>query len=231
MSNVKGKPDGGPPTLLVCEGESVMSTLRAQRKLRSRLTWRVAAWVLPALLMGSLAIYAWNSSLWPGRQEATTTPQACDVVNDARIQTLVAEPANGSSDAPGRTSVCSWESPENNFPWQTLTVRITRESRSLATSASSRAASSMQARRAAPGASRSDGGTFQPIDGVGDDAWARIRSDRSSTDAQVLARRANVWVHVDYDVVRLTPDGVDNDDVRARLIAVAMDALSQVRLN
>jgi hypothetical protein len=89
----------------------------------------------------------------------------------------------------------------------------------------------MHARRAAPGASRSDGGTFQPIDGVGDDAWARIRSDRSSTDAQVLARRANVWVHVDYDVVRLTPDGVDNDDVRARLIAVATDALSQVRLN
>lgn len=209
-----------------------MSALQRQRTWRTRRIWRAAVWLLAAVI-GPLSVYVWNSPLWPGREEATATPQACDVVDGAAIDGLVANASDPTSDAAGTAfgdmTVCSWESPENHFPWQTLTVQITRERRSWSMSAADRADDVMRARRERHGADAADGGVFEPVDGVGDDAWVGLRADRSSTDVQAFGRRANVWVHVDYKVVKVTSDGADDAAVRASVVDVASTALREVR--
>ncbi|HSK98138.1 MAG TPA: hypothetical protein VK891_16045 [Euzebyales bacterium] len=189
--------------------------------------------VMGCVFMGLLVLWAtqpWNSPRWPGRHEASITPQAC-ALDPALVQPLVAgagdgQPEDSTTTAVSDATACAWVSPDGETPNQSLYLTITRQLWIGSSNATVDAAETVrvyreQEYREVP---------FQPLSGVGDEAWVADTPDPVNAGLRIVARRANVWIDVVYHSDAADP-GADPQRRRAAATAVARAALDAVAVD
>jgi hypothetical protein len=214
------------------------ATVAGRRRLvllRTVGVWFFGVLVVLAIAMGWLVLWAtqpWSSPQWPGRLEASITPQAC-AVDQALVRRLVAGATDGQPDETSTSSVsdttaCTWVSSEGQASNRSLSLTVTRQLWTGRSSATDEAVDMVTAFRGEPFIEA----PFEAVAGVGDEAWVADALDSAAVNPglRIIARRANVWVDLVYhsDSSGL---GADPERYRTAAIDVARTALGAVQLD
>ena len=198
--------------------------------------------ILPPLVAGValvVPVQAWTSPKWPGVREATSTPDACAVVDGAMLTRLVPGPwtpesGDATSNAENETR-CAWETQQNASSFTVLTLEFRRFVRSAQGGAASLARKwaadqlDMHKERARDPAS--DNRTA-PVTGLGDSGWIVIHTKTTSLPngfarGTVVTRLGNVVVLATYFDKGL---GLDPARAEAGVVEAARAAIDAVTI-
>jgi hypothetical protein len=181
---------------------------------RTRVGWEVAGVLVIVLAMLAITTYQerpWYRAAWPGVGIADATPDPCAVSRDPARQLVPEGSARHSTADPGYVAdrrECVWKQADRTR-WLTVVVDRSDPDYDSAEDLARRNFDRY----------RPDGAGAAP--GIGDEAVVHI----DGRIATVVARRANIVVHITYGV----PDG-DTAPATEQLLVIARNTVSAVRL-